>query len=95
MSTLSGFRWLKARALDNHSHLVTAMYADPRCYITNHYSMGMQGAAWGRSMIINRVGAIIADTGYEDGAATAIIDLDKRKADPYKTMETGRKYLSG
>ena len=80
------FHWpplLKARALDSHAHLVTAMYADPRCYITNRYEMGMQGAAWGQSMIINRVGAPIADTGYEDGIATAIIDLDKRKFDPY------------
>jgi predicted amidohydrolase len=80
------FQWLpilKARALDSHAHIVTAMYADPRCYITNRYEMGMQGAAWGRSMIINRVGTPIADTGYEDGIATAILDLDKRKADPY------------
>lgn len=80
------FQWmplLKARALDSHAHLVTAMYADPRCYIANRYRMGMQGAAWGRSMILNRVGTPIADTGYEDGVATAIIDLDKRKFDPY------------
>jgi predicted amidohydrolase len=80
------FQWvplLKARALDSHTHLVTAMYADPRCYITNRYRMGMQGAACGRSMILNRVGTPIADTGYEDGIATAIVDLDKRKFDPY------------
>lgn len=80
------FQWLpllKARSLDCHAHIITAMYADPRCYITNRYNMGMQGAAWGRSMIINRAGTPIADTGYEDGIATAIIDLDKRKADPY------------
>ena len=80
------FQWLpllKARALDSHAHIITAMYADPRCYITNRYRMGMQGAAWGRSMILNRVGTPIADTGYEDGIATAIVDLDKRKVDPY------------
>jgi len=80
------FGWLpllKARALDSHAHLVTAMYADSRCYITNRYAMGMQGAAWGRSMILNRVGTSIADTGYEDGVATAIINLDRRKVDPY------------
>ena len=80
------FTWgplLKARALDNRSHLVTAMYADRRCYITNRYQAGMQGAAWGRSMILNRVGTPIADTGHEDGVATATVDLDKRKFDPY------------
>jgi predicted amidohydrolase len=32
-------------------------------------------------MILNRVGAPIADTGYEDGIATATVDLDKRKLD--------------
>jgi len=81
------FQWvplLKARALDSRAHLVTAMYADPRTYITNRYEIGMQGAAWGRSMILNRVGTAIADTGYEDGIATARVDLDKRKLDPYK-----------
>lgn len=84
------FQWvplLKARALDSHAHMVTAMYADPRCYITNRYRMGMQGAAWGRSMILNRVGTPVADTGYEDGIATAIIDLDKRKFNPYANYE--------
>ena len=76
------FQWvplLKARALDSHTHFVTAMYADPRCYIANHYVRGVQGAAWGRSMILNRVGTPLADTGYEDGVATAVTDLDKRK----------------
>ena len=75
---------LKARALDSHVHLVTAMYADPRTYITNRYQMGMQGAALGRSMVLNRVGIPLADTGHEDGVATAILDLDKRKQDPYE-----------
>ena len=82
------YQWvpmLKARAFDSHAHLVTAMYADPRCYLTNRYDMGMQGAAWGRSMILNRVGTPVADTGYEDGIATAIINLDRRKDDPYTT----------
>ncbi len=74
---------LKARASDSHAHLVTAMYADSRCYISNRYEIGMQGAVWGRSMILNRVGTPIADTGYEDGIATAIIDLDKRKSDSH------------
>ncbi len=74
---------LKARCLDAHAHLVTAMYADPRTYITNRYETGMQGAAWGRSMILNRVGTPIADTGYEDGIATAVVDLDKRKKNVY------------
>ena len=78
------FQWrplLKARCMDSHAHMVAAMYADPRAYITNRYELGMQGAAWGRSMILNRVGTPIADTGFEDGIATAIVNLDKRKAD--------------
>lgn len=75
---------LLARAFDSHVHLVAAHWSDPRAYITNRYSYGMQGAAWGRSMIVNRVGVPIADTGYEDGIATAVIDLDKRKQDPYE-----------
>ncbi len=74
---------LTARAFDSHCHLITATYADPRTYITNRYELGMQGAAFGRSMILNRVGVPIADTGYEEGTATAIVDLDKRKLDPY------------
>ncbi len=74
---------LTARARDAHSHLVAAMYADPRTYITNRYEMGMRGAAFGRSMIVNRGGAPIADTGHEDGVASARVDLDKRKDDPY------------
>jgi len=75
---------IQARALDSHAHLIAAHYSDPRPYITNRYSYGMQGASFGRSMIINRVGIPIAETGYEDGIATAIVDLDKRKVDPYK-----------
>lgn len=74
---------LMARCLDAHAHLITAMYADPRTYITNAYDQGMPGAAWGRSMILNRVGTPVADTGYEDGVATARIHLDKRKLDVY------------
>lgn len=84
------YQWpplLKARPLDNHCHMVTAMYADPRTYITNRYRYGMQGAAWGRSMILNRAGTPVADTAYEDGIATAIVDLDKRKFDPYPHYE--------
>jgi len=74
---------LMARCLDAHAHLVTAMYADPRTYITNAYDLGMPGAAWGRSMILNRVGTPVADTGYDDGIASARINLDKRKLDVY------------
>ncbi|MEA3400055.1 MAG: carbon-nitrogen hydrolase family protein [Armatimonadota bacterium] len=84
------YQWLpllKARCLDNHCHMVTSMYADPRTYITNRYRLGMQGAAWGRSMILNRAGTPIADTGYEAGVATAIVDLDRRKEDPYPYYE--------
>jgi len=75
---------LMARCLDSHCHLVAATYADPRTYITNSWDMGMPGAAWGRSMVLNRVGCPIADTGYEDGVATATVDLDKRKVDVYQ-----------
>lgn len=74
---------LMARCLDAHAHMVTAMYADPRAYITHSHAGGMQGAAWGRSMVLNRVGTPIADTGYEDGIASARVDLDKRKLDVY------------
>lgn len=84
------YQWppmLKARAFDNHCHMVTAMYADPRTYITNRYAMGMSGAAWGRSMILNRAGIPIADTGYEAGVATAVLHLDRRKVDPYPYYE--------
>lgn len=75
---------LMARGLDSHAHLMTAMYADPRTYIANNWESGMPGAAWGRSMILNRVGTPIADTGYEDGVAMATVDLDKRKQDVYQ-----------
>jgi len=81
------FQWgplLKARAIDSRAHLIAAMYADPRCYLTNRYRQGMQGAAWGQSLILNRVGAPLAGTGHDDGVATAIVDLDKRKADPHE-----------
>jgi len=74
---------LSARAFDSHAHLIGAMYADPRAYIANRYTLGMQGAAWGRSMIVNRVGAAIADTGHFPGVASATVDLDQRKQDPY------------
>jgi len=75
---------VNARAFDSHCHFIAAHYADPRPYITNRYEAGMQGAAFGRSMIVNRVGIPIAETGYDDGVATAVVDLDKRKNDPYK-----------
>ncbi len=81
---------LKARCLDSHAHLITAMYADPRTYLANRYARGMQGAAWGRSMILNRVGTPIADTGYDDGIARATVDLDERKRNvhlPYMQEE--------
>jgi predicted amidohydrolase len=80
---------LQARAFDSHVHLVAAMYADPRAYLTNRYEIGMQGTAFGRSMILNRVGCPVADTGYEDGVATATVDLDKRKVDMGDGWERG------
>lgn len=70
---------LMARCVDSHVHMVTAMYADEKTYITHQHSIGVPGAAWGRSMVLNRVGTPVADTGYEDGVATATVDLDKRK----------------
>lgn len=75
---------LFARCLDAHCHMIAATYADPRTYITNRWALGMPGAAWGRSMILNRVGTPIADTGYEDGVAVATVDLDKRKINVYE-----------
>jgi predicted amidohydrolase len=75
---------LMARCLDAHVHMLAATYADPRTYIANSWEMGMPGAAWGRSMVLNRVGTAIADTGYEEGVATATVDLDKRKVEVYQ-----------
>ncbi len=74
---------LYARAVDSHAFLATAHYADPRAYIANNYSYGMKGAAFGRSMVIDRSGTPRADTGYRDGAAELVFDLDERKADVY------------
>lgn len=81
------FQWiplLKARPVDSRAHMVAAMYADPRCYLTNRYREGVQGVPLGQSMILNRVGVPVANTGYEDGVATAIVNLDRRKADPHE-----------
>lgn len=81
---------LKARCLDNHAHFVAAMYADPRTYIANRHEAGWPGAAWGRSMVLNRVGVALADTGHDAGVATAVVDLDKRKVNawaPYSRVE--------
>lgn len=80
---------LMARCLDAHAHLVAATYADPRTYITNGWDMGMPGAAWGRSMVLNRVGVPVADTGYEDGVAVARLDLGKRKQNVYQPSYQG------
>ncbi len=70
---------LMARCVDSHVHIVAAMYADEKTYLTNRHAIKMPGAAWGRSMVLNRVGTPVADTGYEDGIAVAIVNLDKRK----------------
>jgi len=77
------FPLLFARAMDSHAFLVTAHYADPRTYITNNYDYGMRGAAFGRSMVIDRSGTIRADTGYHSGIASAILNLAERKLDVY------------
>jgi predicted amidohydrolase len=71
---------LQARCFDGHIRLVTAMYAAPTAYITQNWGY-INGCAWGRSMILNRVGIPIAETGFEDGYALATVDLDKRKED--------------
>ncbi len=70
---------LMARCVDSHVHMVTAMYADEATYISHQHGIKVAGAAWGRSMVLNRVGTPVADTGYEDGVARAIVNLDKRK----------------
>jgi predicted amidohydrolase len=80
------YQWLPllaARAVDSHAFLVTAHYADPRTYITANYGAGMRGAAFGRSMVIDRSGTIRADTGYRHGVAALAFDLDERKVDVY------------
>ena len=70
---------LTARCADSHVHIVTAMYADEHTYLTHNYAGKRQGAALGRSMVLNRVGTPVADTGYEDGIAMATVNLGKRK----------------
>ncbi len=80
------FQWLPllaARPRDSHAFLVTAHYADPRTYITNNYGYGMKGAAFGRSMVIDRSGTPRADTGYRHGVARLTVDLDEKKVDVY------------
>jgi predicted amidohydrolase len=70
---------LMARCVDSHCHMVTAMYSDERTYLTNDAAQQRAGSPWGRSMVLNRVGTPVADTGYEDGWAVAKINLDRRK----------------
>ncbi len=70
---------LTARCADSHVHIVAAMYADEHTYLTHNHAAKRQGAALGRSMVLNRVGTPVADTGYEDGIAVATVNLDKRK----------------
>jgi predicted amidohydrolase len=80
------FQWLpliSARPRDSHAFLVTAHYADVRTYITNNYEYGMKGAAFGRSMVIDRSGTPRADTGYRQGVARVTVDLDEKKVDVY------------
>ncbi len=80
------FQWfplLFARAMDSHAFLIMAHYADARTYITNNFDYGMKGAAFGRSMVIDRSGTIRADTGYRAGVATVRLNLDERKVDVY------------
>lgn len=70
---------LAARCIDSRCHMVTAMYADEKTYMPNRYKEGWPGSPWGRSMILNRVGVPLADTGYAEGCAFAKINPDKRK----------------
>lgn len=69
---------LAARAIDSHAHLVTAHYANERPYLTHHYRGRMPGTPYGRSMVINRIGIPVADTGIQAGVARATVDLDHR-----------------
>lgn len=72
---------LTARCIDSHGHLVSSMYADEYTYLTNRYSLQTPGAAWGRSMILSDVGVPLADTGFDDGVAMAVVDMSKQKKD--------------
>jgi len=83
---------LAARALDSHAHFIAAHYAEKKPYLTNHYP-SILGSAFGRSMIINRVGIPLADTGIQDGTATAIVDLDHRAGDPTRAREENTFYV--
>jgi predicted amidohydrolase len=80
------YQWyplLFSRAYDSHAFLVTAHYADQRTYITNRYGIGMQGAAFGKSMVIDRSGIARADTGNQTGYAHVNVDIYERKKDVY------------
>ncbi len=72
---------LMARCVDSHAYMVTSMYADERTYLTQRHSSRIAGSPWGRSMIINRAGTPVADTGYDDGVAMAVVNIDKEKKD--------------
>ncbi|HCU34221.1 MAG TPA: hypothetical protein DGT21_01890 [Armatimonadetes bacterium] len=72
---------LTARCIDSHAHLVSSMYADEYTYLTNRYSLQTPGAVWGRSMILSDVGVPLADTGFDDGVAMALVDMHKQKKD--------------
>lgn len=70
---------LMARCLDSHAQLVASMYADENTYIAHRWRLHAAGAVLGRSMVLNRVGLPLADTGHAQGVATATVDLDRRK----------------
>ena len=77
---------LEARAIDCNNVLVTSVYADDKTLLANRYSSNVPGSPMGRSRIFNHAGAAVADTGYDEGVATAVTALDKRKT---KAVEWG------
>jgi len=77
---------LEARAIDCNKVLVTSVYADDKTLLANRDDSNVPGSPMGRSRIFNNSGAAVADTGYDEGVAMAVVALDKRKT---KAVEWG------
>lgn len=77
---------LPTRAFDLKSVLVCAMYADNHIYLTNRHSNSVPGSTWGQSLIINRNGAILAGSGFNQGVATSLIFDSPAKLNPFGEM---------
>lgn len=67
--------YVRSKSMDYNCFMVTSNYASPKCYAP--YERGHEMT--GRSVIVNRDGLIIADTGHYPGIAMAEIDLDVPK----------------